>query len=411
MPPDRVEMRSLIAEAYEHLYDLVFLRTHPLRGMLVRDPSLNPNDAAWQLHHTLLNALQELDPGPKAPAYSREWRRHRLLVLRYVDGWDLAATASELAISRRSYFREHEAALDALTTILEARCSPQGDAGAPPPQAGNASAASNRELVRLEAARLVQAERYTHLAECVQGAVQLVQEMARQGDVQLRVALDPDLPTTGMQHAILRQILLSLLSFLIKGWRGGHVQVSAALEGDHPRITLRAFGPGLAAALAASDEDALPLANVQELAAMQEVQLQPVRDGDVTTGFDLVLPSAHPRSVLVVDDNEDALNLFQRYLTLHRYRALTARTGEEALSLARQQQPYAITLDLMMPDTDGWDILQTLTNQPATRDIPVIVCSVLAAKDLALSLGAAAFLAKPVTEQSLLAALQALEEA
>jgi CheY-like chemotaxis protein len=64
----------------------------------------------------------------------------------------------------------------------------------------------------------------------------------------------------------------------------------------------------------------------------------------------------------------------------------------------------------MMPKQDGWHVLQTLLNQPDTSRIPVIVCSVLKQKELALSLGATAFVEKPITEQALLSALDALEE-
>jgi CheY-like chemotaxis protein len=62
----------------------------------------------------------------------------------------------------------------------------------------------------------------------------------------------------------------------------------------------------------------------------------------------------------------------------------------------------------MIPDPDGWSVLQTLSNQLETRHIPVIVCTVLGTKELAFSLGAAAFLEKPVTEEALLGALEAL---
>ena len=63
-----------------------------------------------------------------------------------------------------------------------------------------------------------------------------------------------------------------------------------------------------------------------------------------------------------------------------------------------------------MPDQDGWDVLQTLANQPETRHIPVIVCTVLSAKELALSLGAAFFLEKPITEKALISTLRMLDE-
>ncbi len=126
-------------------------------------------------------------------------------------------------------------------------------------------------------------------------------------------------------------------------------------------------------------------------------------------GFDVQLPVAE-RTVLIVDDNRDVLELFSRYLSPHHYRVASAQTAAQALDLARRLQPHAITLDLMMPHQDGWDVLQMLLNQPDTCQIPILVCSVLQQKELALSLGATAFLEKPVTEPVLLATLRALEE-
>ena len=112
--------------------------------------------------------------------------------------------------------------------------------------------------------------------------------------------------------------------------------------------------------------------------------------------------------MLVVDDNDDVLELFRRYLVPHGYHVLTARSVPEALELAERIHPYAITVDLMLPGQDGWDLLQILLNRSDTRQIPIIVCSVLKQKELALSLGATAFLEKPVTEEMLLSSLSAL---
>ena len=87
---------------------------------------------------------------------------------------------------------------------------------------------------------------------------------------------------------------------------------------------------------------------------------------------------------------------------------MTTQIPEEALDLACKLQPYAISVDLMMPGLDGWDLLQTLLNHPETTNVPIIICSVLKQKELALSLGAAAFLGKPINEKSLLSVLEDL---
>jgi CheY-like chemotaxis protein len=145
------------------------------------------------------------------------------------------------------------------------------------------------------------------------------------------------------------------------------------------------------------------------MATLAGAQVSAVYAGETVAGFDVQLPTVE-RTVLVVDDNEDILELFRGYLTPHRYRVVTAQTAHDALDLARGLKPYAITLDLMMPDEDGWDLLQILLNQPDTQHIPIVVCSVLKQKELALSLGASAFLEKPISEEALTSALEALEQ-
>jgi len=109
--------------------------------------------------------------------------------------------------------------------------------------------------------------------------------------------------------------------------------------------------------------------------------------------------------VLVVDDNPDVGLLLRRYLLVGGYQPIIATTAAEAIALARSHPFYAVTLDLMMDNKDGWDVLQTLANDVRTEHIPVIVCSVLDQKDLALMLGASAFLRKPVMPDALLQAL------
>ncbi|RMF47298.1 MAG: response regulator, partial [Anaerolineae bacterium] len=78
----------------------------------------------------------------------------------------------------------------------------------------------------------------------------------------------------------------------------------------------------------------------------------------------------------------------------------------QVLSLARQYRPVLITLDVMMPGLDGWELLQSLRMDEETRQIPVLVCSAWNEPELAKSLGAVAFLKKPITRQDLLSALE-----
>ena len=118
-------------------------------------------------------------------------------------------------------------------------------------------------------------------------------------------------------------------------------------------------------------------------------------------------PSPHSgparRLVLIVDDNEHARALLDDYLTTGGYDVAHACTAAEALKLASELRPFAITLDILLPDRPGWEVLSDLKASPQTRDIPVVIVSITDDKQLASSLGAVDFLVKPIRRDELLA--------
>jgi CheY-like chemotaxis protein len=124
-----------------------------------------------------------------------------------------------------------------------------------------------------------------------------------------------------------------------------------------------------------------------------------------TFDADLIVPTLERLPVLVIDDNADTLQLLQRYASGTRYHLISARDPRRALELAAEFSPQIIVLDVMMPDVDGWEVLARLRQHPLVDRTPIIVCTILAQKELALALGADAFLHKPVSRQGFLAAL------
>ena len=109
--------------------------------------------------------------------------------------------------------------------------------------------------------------------------------------------------------------------------------------------------------------------------------------------------------LLVIDDNAELLQLFQRYLSGYTWQVMGAMDGQQARRILEQIRPAVILLDVMMPQEDGWAILQWLKARSATATIPVVVCSVLNEPHLAQSLGADAYLSKPVQQGALLQTL------
>ena len=106
-------------------------------------------------------------------------------------------------------------------------------------------------------------------------------------------------------------------------------------------------------------------------------------------------------TVLVIDDDPEALELIERFLVKDGFSVVTASSGEQGLRLAREVQPVAITLDVMMPGMDGWAVLRMLKADPNLHKIPVIMLTMIDDRTRGYSLGAVDYLTKPVDRELL----------
>lgn len=116
-------------------------------------------------------------------------------------------------------------------------------------------------------------------------------------------------------------------------------------------------------------------------------------------------PAPHV-SILVIDDEVSARDLFQRALTKEGYLVELAASGPEGLARARQHKPAAIILDVVMAGMDGWAVLSALKADPLTSDIPVIMVTVVDEQNLGFALGAAEYLLKPIDWDKLISVLE-----
>ncbi len=111
-------------------------------------------------------------------------------------------------------------------------------------------------------------------------------------------------------------------------------------------------------------------------------------------------------TVLVIDDDAAVRDLLQRFLDKEGFHVVSASGGEEGLRLARELHPDAITLDVMMPDIDGWAVLSALTADPLVSDIPVIMLTFVDDRNLGYTLGATDYLTKPIDRDRLISLLE-----
>jgi PAS domain S-box-containing protein len=111
-------------------------------------------------------------------------------------------------------------------------------------------------------------------------------------------------------------------------------------------------------------------------------------------------------TVLVIDDDTNACDLISRVVAREGFRVVTASSGEQGLRLAKTLRPTLITLDVMLPKTDGWSVLAALKRSPELRDIPVIMITMVDDRNLGYALGASEYLTKPVEREYLASLLR-----
>ena len=114
--------------------------------------------------------------------------------------------------------------------------------------------------------------------------------------------------------------------------------------------------------------------------------------------------------ILVVEDDDASRELLEETLKHSGYRVISISRGQEALEIAEKTQPVAITLDIMMPGMDGWEVLNKLKKNDKTKDIPVIITTMLDERKIGTALGAEEHFIKPVQKKTLIATLERIQK-
>jgi signal transduction histidine kinase/CheY-like chemotaxis protein len=119
---------------------------------------------------------------------------------------------------------------------------------------------------------------------------------------------------------------------------------------------------------------------------------------------------ASRKLILTIDDEEQSQKILDVYLSEAGYQIIQAYNYNEAIEFSTKYQPFAITLDIVMPGRDGWEIMEELKRNPGTRHIPIICISMLDNRNLSISMGAVEYLVKPVNSKRLLRELEQLKK-
>jgi len=237
-----------------------------------------------------------------------------------------------------------------------------------------------------------------------------------------------------------KQVLMNLLGNAIKFTPdGGRIEVAARLVQDKVRVEVRDNGPGippeeqkrifeafyrLRESGKKTEGTGLGLAITHRLVELHGGELDLESQIGQGSCFHFCLPvavamreppslktesgprSAVPPRILVIEDDRAAAQLIQSQLTSAGYESVVCDRPQDALEIAAQLQPSAITLDIVMKPKNGWEVLTQLKRDPRTARIPMIVVSIVDQPSMGALLGADEYLVKPVDKATLLAALE-----
>ncbi len=312
------------------------------------------------------------------------------------------------------------------------------------------------DLAKIESGKYEMAYETFRVVDVLEEVVNTMKPLSDTKGIEIFTAVQEGIHTMTADRVKLKQILYNLLSNAVKFTpEGGTVSISVARE-DHPEAFYLVPAPGLEfvrfrvhdTGIGISPEDTERIFDEFEQADRSTSQtfggvglglaltrkLVELHGGTITvrsapgegSTFTFVIPSASPvpekpvrepfrtgtlvfpwtkeeaSLILVVEDDLATVELLTLHLTQAGYKVAHAYNGQEAIEKAKSLHPFAITLDVLLPRKDGWEVLQELKADAETSNIPVIIHSIVDNKDLAFALGAADYLMKPLDKDALI---------
>lgn len=298
------------------------------------------------------------------------------------------------------------------------------------------------DISRIESGRIHLKIQPLDISEIVQGAVETFRTVAETAGIKLNMKLAKSAQLAAGDRDRVGQVVMNLLSNAIKySPGGGTVTVQTRRRDGQVAVSVTDEGIGI------STEDqehlfekfyrvdssltreiggsGLGLSICKTIIELLGGQIWVKSTPGKGSTFSFSLPVAPPElvrtpgvegpavvargtKVLVVDPEPEVARLIEIYLTKQGYRVIQAHSARQALQLAREEKPRVVTLDVMLEDADGFELLQQLKSLPEMADVPIVVLSVICDERRSWRLGAANYLEKPIDQEQLVSVVNGL---
>ncbi|MEL7590378.1 MAG: response regulator [Anaerolineaceae bacterium] len=300
------------------------------------------------------------------------------------------------------------------------------------------------DLSKIEAGKMELQIDEVEIGNVVKSAVNTASGLIKGKPVQLVTQVEPDLPIIKGDEMRLNQILTNLLGNAVKFTEKGSISIKADLNhtednSEEILITVEDTGIGIApedqgklfqrfsqvddSPTRRTGGTGLGLSIARSLVELHGGRIGLLRsETNLGSTFFFTIPVIREPAVQVtevlppgeniilsIDDDPQVITLYERFLKPYGYEVVALTNPALAVERARELKPFAITLDIMMPDKDGWQVLSELKKDDETKDIPVMICSILQEEEKGFNLGASEYLVKPFLHDDLANAIKRLD--
>ena len=386
-----------LRSALHHLYDPDQLRHNPLTLLFGLTGRVDTSSA---LQKILLEAIEGLKPEDQEVESSGAWQVYSVLFFRYVRGYTREAVANQLGISDRQLSREQRTAIETLALLLWNGYALQSSQKDIPPAV--LQGIEEPEPIETSLIENLPADKPSAWKSVLLSVLDLLGPLIRQNEVVVHYKPQENLPDLAVPLVALRHSLLNILGLIIPLAKQGEIILTPTVQGQ-----VLAIKAEIILARHAVPPSALPMhlhPNIEVARQLIERAGGKINIISRTAHSEVffTLPASAQIPVLVIDDNTDTLQLFQRYAQGSRYAVSGIQNPSEAQQVVEKMRPRIVVMDVMMPELDGWDLLTQLRQDNRFQNTMIIICSILPQEELARSLGATGFLQKPVLPQEFL---------
>ncbi|HET7376705.1 MAG TPA: ATP-binding protein, partial [Anaerolineae bacterium] len=300
------------------------------------------------------------------------------------------------------------------------------------------------DISKIEAGKMELAKEQVDLREITRSVMSTAIALVKDKNIRLEQEIPDDLPPVIADTTRVRQIILNLVSNAAKFTEHGKITLKIEITPPAALVSVIDTGIGIpadklehvfeeftqvdASTTRRVGGTGLGLAITRRFVEMHGGRIWVESELNKGSTFSFTLPwqpvveqlpislptelaarETGKKVILSIDDDPGVITLYKRYLEKQGYLVIGLTDPSKALEEAKRLLPFAITLDVMMPNRDGWSLLADLKSTPEISRVPIVVCSIIHDKTKGFSLGAAEYLVKPITEDELLRVLERVE--